>query len=161
MLRGFKKRWGQIYKPRFPNAHVFRIWIGFSLQWLCFVPLIIYHQITLLYEVILNVWIFEFFKVSYLFQRALTGIENLDEVKYLEMRVDTSETSLGNFGSLLPNLTQLKLNNSIIFSVRFVCFTQFRSAHCILQANEHITVMWELMPYGVPQLCACSLAYCV
>lgn len=58
------------------------------------------------------------YECIYILQKALTGIDNLQEVKYLEMRVDTSETSLGNFGSLLPNLTQLKLNNSIIASVR-------------------------------------------
>ncbi|XP_041472009.1 leucine-rich repeat-containing protein 56-like [Lytechinus variegatus] len=50
--------------------------------------------------------------------RALTGIEDLEDVKFLEMRVDTSETSLGNFGAMLPNLKQLKLNDSLIASVR-------------------------------------------
>ncbi|XP_030845621.1 leucine-rich repeat-containing protein 56 [Strongylocentrotus purpuratus] len=50
--------------------------------------------------------------------RALTGIEDLEGVKFLEMRVDTSETSLGNFGAMLPNLKQLKLNDSLIASVR-------------------------------------------
>ncbi|XP_077994666.1 leucine-rich repeat-containing protein 56-like [Glandiceps talaboti] len=50
--------------------------------------------------------------------RALTGVHNLADVKYLEMRVDTTETSLGNFGTMLPCLKQLKLNNSIIASVR-------------------------------------------
>ena len=36
----------------------------------------------------------------YLFfmQRSLTGFKNLDEVEYLEMKVDTRENSLGNFG---------------------------------------------------------------
>ncbi|XP_006818292.1 leucine-rich repeat-containing protein 56-like [Saccoglossus kowalevskii] len=48
----------------------------------------------------------------------LTGVDDLDDVKFLEMRVDTTETSLGNFGSMLPNLKQLKLNDSIIASVR-------------------------------------------
>lgn len=31
-------------------------------------------------------------------QRSLTGFKNLDEVEYLEMKVDTRENSLGNFG---------------------------------------------------------------
>ena len=31
-------------------------------------------------------------------QRSLTGYKNLDEVEYLEMKVDTRENSLGNFG---------------------------------------------------------------
>lgn len=34
------------------------------------------------------------------------------------MRVDTRENSLGNFGALLPNLSELKLSNSIIATVR-------------------------------------------
>ena len=53
-----------------------------------------------------------------LFQRDLTGVDNLEEVHYLEMKVDTRDTSLGNFGCHLPNLAQLKLSNSIIQSVR-------------------------------------------
>ena len=36
----------------------------------------------------------------------------------LEMRVDASETSLGNFGAHVPNLSKLKLSNSIVSSVR-------------------------------------------
>ncbi|KAJ8299005.1 hypothetical protein KUTeg_023065 [Tegillarca granosa] len=50
--------------------------------------------------------------------RLLTGVDNLDDVHSLEMKVDTSDTSLGNFGSLLPRLTQLKLSNSSIPCVR-------------------------------------------
>ncbi|XP_019640000.1 PREDICTED: leucine-rich repeat-containing protein 56-like isoform X2 [Branchiostoma belcheri] len=50
--------------------------------------------------------------------KALTGVEDLDEVQTLEMAVDTRENSLGNFGSLLPKLQQLRLNNSVIASVR-------------------------------------------
>lgn len=50
--------------------------------------------------------------------RTLTGLDELQLVKVLEMRVDTRENSLGNFGIYLPNLKQLKLNNSILTSVR-------------------------------------------
>ncbi|XP_070552133.1 leucine-rich repeat-containing protein 56-like [Ptychodera flava] len=50
--------------------------------------------------------------------RTLTGVEDLEDVSFLEMRVDTTETSLGNFGTMLPRLKHLKLNNSIIASVR-------------------------------------------
>ncbi|XP_071954977.1 leucine-rich repeat-containing protein 56-like [Antedon mediterranea] len=50
--------------------------------------------------------------------KALTGVDDLDDIKLLEMKVDTSETSLGNFGSMVPNLKHLKLNNSMIASVR-------------------------------------------
>ena len=33
-------------------------------------------------------------------QRSLTGKKNLEEVEYLEMKVDTRDNSLGNFGKL-------------------------------------------------------------
>lgn len=50
--------------------------------------------------------------------RMLTGMKNLEEVEYLEMKVDTRDNSLGNFGALLPNLVELKLSNSIIATIR-------------------------------------------
>ncbi|XP_071120654.1 leucine-rich repeat-containing protein 56-like [Mytilus edulis] len=50
--------------------------------------------------------------------KSLTGIQNLEDVRSLELKVDTSDTSLGNFGSLLPCLTQLKLSNSCIPYIR-------------------------------------------
>ncbi|XP_068540573.1 leucine-rich repeat-containing protein 56 isoform X2 [Anas acuta] len=50
--------------------------------------------------------------------KALTGIDDLQQVKALEMRVDTRENSLGNFGAYLPNLRELKLNNSLLVTVR-------------------------------------------
>eukprot|EP01137_Pigoraptor_chileana_P014598 Opistho-2@69424 len=50
--------------------------------------------------------------------KMMTGIDDLTKVTFLEMRVDTTENSLGDFGALLPTLVQLKLSNSIIASVR-------------------------------------------
>ncbi|XP_068673337.1 leucine-rich repeat-containing protein 56-like [Montipora foliosa] len=50
--------------------------------------------------------------------RSLTGMKNLEEVEYLEMKVDTRDNSLGNFGMLVPNLVELKLNDSIIATIR-------------------------------------------
>ncbi|KAK6191566.1 hypothetical protein SNE40_003221 [Patella caerulea] len=50
--------------------------------------------------------------------KLLTGSDNLDEVTSLDLKVDTTETSLGNFGSLLPNLTQLKMSESVVHSIR-------------------------------------------
>ncbi|ESO95474.1 hypothetical protein LOTGIDRAFT_160627 [Lottia gigantea] len=50
--------------------------------------------------------------------KMLTGVDNLEEVTSLELKVNTTETSLGNFGSLLPNLTQLKMSDSVIHSIR-------------------------------------------
>ncbi|KAM6393714.1 leucine-rich repeat-containing protein 56 isoform 3-T3 [Pluvialis apricaria] len=50
--------------------------------------------------------------------KVLTGVDDLQRVKALEVRVDTRENSLGNFGAYLPNLRELKLNNSLLVSVR-------------------------------------------
>uniref|UniRef100_A0A8C3JKV6 Leucine rich repeat containing 56 n=1 Tax=Calidris pygmaea TaxID=425635 RepID=A0A8C3JKV6_9CHAR len=50
--------------------------------------------------------------------KVLTGVDDLQQVKSLEMRVDTRDNSLGNFGTYLPNLRELKLNNSLLVSVR-------------------------------------------
>lgn len=47
-------------------------------------------------------------------------MEDLEEVRYLEMKVDTSDTSLGNFGVSVPNMVQLKLSDSLISSIRLV-----------------------------------------
>ncbi|XP_013414483.1 uncharacterized protein LOC106176571 [Lingula anatina] len=81
--------------------------------------------------------------------RLLTGLDNLEEVKYLEMKVDTSETSLGNFGQYLPSLTQLKLANSIIASVRDLgsCFSKLRvlwMQRCGLHDLDGISSMCNL-----------------
>lgn len=48
----------------------------------------------------------------------LGGVDDLEDISCLEVKVDTSEMSLGNFGSLVPNLTELKLSNSSIHSIR-------------------------------------------
>lgn len=48
----------------------------------------------------------------------MTGVNDLSSVENLEMIVDTSETSLGNFGIYLPNLKQLKLNGSHVPRIR-------------------------------------------
>jgi hypothetical protein len=48
----------------------------------------------------------------------ICGTEHFSNVFTLEMIVDTSQTSLGKFGHLLPNLTALKLSNSSIPSIR-------------------------------------------
>jgi hypothetical protein len=58
-------------------------------------------------------------------QRALTGVNDLRSVEHLEMIVDTSETSLGNFGIYLPSLKQLKLNGSHVPRIRYKMFLIF------------------------------------
>ncbi|XP_047189452.1 leucine-rich repeat-containing protein 56 isoform X3 [Scophthalmus maximus] len=50
--------------------------------------------------------------------KSLCGTWELSHVTSLEICVDTQENTLGNFGALLPRLLQLKMNNSVIMSVR-------------------------------------------
>nr|KAF6398491.1 leucine rich repeat containing 56 [Molossus molossus] len=50
--------------------------------------------------------------------QALAQVDDLRLVSMLEMCVDTREHSLGSFGVHLPNLSQLKLNDSRLGSVR-------------------------------------------
>ncbi|XP_026095488.1 leucine-rich repeat-containing protein 56 [Carassius auratus] len=50
--------------------------------------------------------------------KIISGAEDLHEVTSLEMCVDTREETLDNFGIYLPKLTQLKMNNSLLSSVR-------------------------------------------
>ncbi|XP_063188412.1 leucine-rich repeat-containing protein 56 isoform X4 [Chroicocephalus ridibundus] len=63
--------------------------------------------------------------------KVLTGVDDLQRVKALEMRVDTRENSLGSFGAYLPNLRELKLNNSLLVSVRDLGTTL-----------SHLRVLW-------------------
>ncbi|XP_007427327.2 leucine-rich repeat-containing protein 56 [Python bivittatus] len=72
--------------------------------------------------------------------KALTGLDDLRQVKALEMRVNTRENSLGNFGSYLPNLKQLKLNGSVLTSVRDLG-----------TALPHLQVLW-MARCGLPDL---------
>ncbi|EPY83881.1 leucine-rich repeat-containing protein 56 [Camelus ferus] len=51
-------------------------------------------------------------------QHALAQADDLGLVSRLELRVNTRENSLGNFGVHLPNLSQLKLNGSCLGSLR-------------------------------------------
>eukprot|EP00912_Choanoflagellata_sp_UC4_P000452 UC4_evm1s285 len=63
--------------------------------------------------------------------RELSGVDDLASLAYLEMKVDTTDSSLGRFGRHLPALRQLKLSNSIIGSVRDLGTTL-----------QNITVLW-------------------
>ncbi|XP_075994803.1 leucine-rich repeat-containing protein 56 [Genypterus blacodes] len=62
---------------------------------------------------------------------SLCGTQDLSQVTSLELCVDTREDTLGNFGVYLPNLVQLKLNNSVLLSVRDVG-----------NALSHLQVLW-------------------
>ncbi|WAR02726.1 LRC56-like protein [Mya arenaria] len=74
----------------------------------------------------------------------LTGVDNLDDIHQLEMKVNTTDTSLGNFGQLLHNLRQLKVSNSTIPKIRDLG-SSLRSLHvlwasrCALQELDGIS----------------------
>ncbi|XP_042301136.1 LOW QUALITY PROTEIN: leucine-rich repeat-containing protein 56 [Sceloporus undulatus] len=72
--------------------------------------------------------------------KILTGLDDLQQVRALEMRIDTRENSLGNFGTYLPNLKKLKLNNSVLTSVRDLG-----------TALSHLQVLW-MARCGLPDL---------
>ncbi|XP_070829089.1 leucine-rich repeat-containing protein 56 [Chaetodon trifascialis] len=61
----------------------------------------------------------------------LCGTGDLSRVTSLEICVDTQEYSLGNFGVYLPRLVQLRMNNSMIMSVRDLGTTL-----------SHLQVLW-------------------
>ncbi|KAJ8390930.1 hypothetical protein AAFF_G00098500 [Aldrovandia affinis] len=61
----------------------------------------------------------------------LTGVEDLGGVTTLEMCVDTRDNTLGNFGSYLPSLVHLRMNNSLVMSVRDLGTTL-----------SHLQVLW-------------------
>ena len=61
----------------------------------------------------------------------ISGQENLNNVEFIEMIVDTTDTTLGNFGQYLPSLKQLKLNDSCIPSVRDIG-----------TAFNHLSILW-------------------
>ena len=64
------------------------------------------------------------------------------------MRVDATENSLGNFGVYLPNLLQLKLNDSIIKSMRCVCVWSVRVYACTCSC-----------PYACTCVCTCVFVH--
>ncbi|XP_061628928.1 leucine-rich repeat-containing protein 56 isoform X1 [Phyllopteryx taeniolatus] len=61
----------------------------------------------------------------------LCGTKDLSRVTSLEICVDTQENSLGNFGSYLPRLVLLRMNNSVLTSVRDLGITL-----------SHLQVLW-------------------
>ncbi|XP_058858858.1 leucine-rich repeat-containing protein 56 isoform X1 [Acipenser ruthenus] len=85
--------------------------------------------------------------------QALAGIDDLRLVKVLEMCVDTRENSLGNIGTYLPNLMQLKMSNSLIVSVRDLGTTL-----------SHLQVLWMARCGlsdldGIPSFCSLKELY--
>ncbi|EGD82470.1 hypothetical protein PTSG_11969 [Salpingoeca rosetta] len=50
--------------------------------------------------------------------REASGKDNLEDVEYIELQADTSESSLARLGQLLPNLKELKMVSSNITTIR-------------------------------------------
>ncbi|XP_038052184.1 leucine-rich repeat-containing protein 56-like isoform X2 [Patiria miniata] len=103
--------------------------------------------------------------------KEMTGVDDLDDVKFLEMRVDTTETSLGNFGTMVPNLKYLKLSNSIIATVRDLG-TSLENLHvlwmprcslCDLDGIGSMSSLQELyLAYNdISDLSPCSMLECL
>ncbi len=51
-------------------------------------------------------------------QREVSGVDDLSQITYIELSLNTSTTSVGNFGAYLPRLLQLSLSRSVVHSMR-------------------------------------------
>ncbi|KAM3869987.1 leucine-rich repeat-containing protein 56 [Diretmus argenteus] len=85
--------------------------------------------------------------------KSLCGTQDLSQVTSLEICVDTQENTLGNFGAYLPKLVQLKMNNSLIMSVRDLGTTL-----------SHLQVLWMSRCYlqdldGIPSFSSLKELY--
>nr|XP_039265989.1 leucine-rich repeat-containing protein 56-like [Styela clava] len=69
--------------------------------------------------------------LSYGRLQEITGHGDLENVTMVEMIVNTTETTMGAFGSYLPKLKHLKLSNSVIPSVRDIG-----------TSLSHLSVLW-------------------
>lgn len=74
------------------------------------------------------------------------GEKDLTTVKSLEAKVDTTEITLSSLGSVFPSLQKLRLNNSIISSVRdigcYFCHLRFLSlADCGISSLDGISTI--------------------
>ncbi|XP_023271303.1 leucine-rich repeat-containing protein 56 [Seriola lalandi dorsalis] len=81
--------------------------------------------------------------------KSLCGTRDLSHVTSLEICVDTQENTLGNFGAFLPKLVQLKMNKSMIMSVRDLGTTLSHlqvlwMSHCCLQDLDGISTFSSL-----------------
>jgi hypothetical protein len=70
--------------------------------------------------------------------RAISGEANLEDVRNLEIEVDTSQQSIAHLGELVPNLETLKLTNSRVDSFRDLG-TRMRSLRIIWVTRCGIT----------------------
>ncbi|XP_034542533.1 leucine-rich repeat-containing protein 56 [Notolabrus celidotus] len=79
----------------------------------------------------------------------LCGTQDLSHVTSLEIWVDTRENTMCNFGAYLPKLVQLKMNNSVLTSVRDLGTTLshlqvLHMSSCSLQDLDGISILSTL-----------------
>ncbi|XP_042352499.1 leucine-rich repeat-containing protein 56 [Plectropomus leopardus] len=84
----------------------------------------------------------------------LCGTQDLSHVTSLEICVNTQENTLCNFGAYLPKLVQLKMNNSMIMSVRDLGTTLSHlqvlwMSRCSLQDLDGISTFFSLKEFYV------------
>ncbi|XP_068595951.1 leucine-rich repeat-containing protein 56 [Brachionichthys hirsutus] len=82
--------------------------------------------------------------------KLLCGSGDLAHVTSLEICIDTHENTLGNFGEYLPRLEQLRMNRSVILSVRDLGTTLSHlkalwMPHCSLKDLDGISTFSSLM----------------
>ena len=91
----------------------------------------------------------------------LAGVEDLTKVVYLELSVNTTITSLGNFGSHLVQLTQLRFSHSLIYSIRDLG-TSLNNLRVLWMANcglRDLDGLASLPSLQVHYLCSCHYLY--
>ena len=81
--------------------------------------------------------------------RTISRSNDLNKVQSIEMKVNTAETTLGNFGQYLPILKQLRLSDSFVPSVRdigtsFNCLTVLWMSRCHIEDIDGIASMPSL-----------------
>ena len=82
-------------------------------------------------------------------QLSLTQASDLNAVKFLELKVDSRKTGVGELGKLVPNVEQLKLNNSFVPLIRdlgsgYQNLTVLWMARCNLQDLDGLGNMRHL-----------------
>ena len=81
--------------------------------------------------------------------KEISGNNDLNTVESIEIVINTNQAALGNFGQYLPSLTQLKLNDSVIPSIRdigtsFSCLTVLWMSRCRTNEIDGIASMQSL-----------------
>ncbi|XP_053742147.1 leucine-rich repeat-containing protein 56 [Synchiropus splendidus] len=95
--------------------------------------------------------------------KLLCGTQDLSQVTSLEVCVNTQEQTLGNFGAHLPKLAELKLDNSVIMSVRDLGTSLFSlqvlwMSRCCLQDLNGISSLLSIKELYLAYNCVSDLS---